>query len=468
MFRRILDSPWLYFALAAILLVVLIARTVDIQVPARDVAGPEAIRSLAERDDVNVLFILVDTLRADHLGPWGYERPTTPILDDIAQAAVRFDKVRSHSTWTKTSMASLWTGVYPQRHGLHRHDDGLSESVTMPAEIFREAGFRTAGIFRNEWVAENFGFAQGFELYQKPVPSRNPEKVQANAPGGQVLRGTDLDVTDAAKEFLRAYRNERFLLYLHYMDVHQYLYSLQSALFGTRYIDAYDNAIHWTDRNIGEVLATLQELGNLENTLVVLASDHGEAFLERGTEGHARDLYKETVHVPLLFSFPFRLEGPVVVEPLVRNVDIWPTILDLVGLPPLPQSDGVSLVPLMVAAAEGEPTAELAPPDAYAQLDQTWGHVKREPAPLVSVTQGDHRLMYRPRAPEQLELYDVAADFSERKNIATEKPDLAEELIAKAEAYLALEPPPESTTEVDLDEQTLGQLRALGYAIETE
>jgi hypothetical protein len=143
-------------------------------------------------------------------------------------------------------MASLWTATHPARTGIHRYSDALSEAASMPAEILREAGFVTCGVFRNGWLAPNFGFSQGFDLYTKPTPSVDRERFAQHNPSAHRLQGSDYDATQAAIQFLRTYHDRRFLLYVHYMDVHQYLYEAESARFGTRLVDAYDNAIHWT------------------------------------------------------------------------------------------------------------------------------------------------------------------------------------------------------------------------------
>jgi arylsulfatase A-like enzyme len=250
------------------------------------------------------------------------------------------------------------------------------------------------------------------------------------------------------------------------MDVHQYVYSEDSALFGTLYSDVYDNSIRWTD---GVVRALMDELFRrelLERTLVVVASDHGEAFGEHGIEGHARDLHAEVTEVPWILSFPFQMEAPgVVVTTPSANVDIWPTLLDLLDLPPLPDTDGRSRVPEMLAAARQE---QIDSGEAtFAQLDLTWGRAQQAPRPLVTVTQTGHRLMYRQDQPEKAKLYRIATDPLEQQDIASEAPELAARLRSRAEQHLASPPAPwGEASEVEIDELMLNQLRALGYKID--
>jgi arylsulfatase A-like enzyme len=428
----------------------------------------EDLLALRERSDLNVLFVLVDTLRADRLGSYGYERDTSPNLDALAATGIRFAQQVSQSSWTKCSMASLWTGLYPVRSRVLRAYDVLSPDARMPAEIFQEAGFRTAAIWRNGWIAPNFGFSQGFEIYLSPRSERRRRAQLQRVDNPNVtLDGDDGDILNSALEFLRAHGHERWFLYLHMMDVHQYAYSADTALFGTGYSDSYDNSIRWVDSLLGHLFSALAEQGLRERTLIVFSSDHGEAFGEHDGEGHARNVYGEVTQTPLILSLPFRLEPPVVVEATSENVDLWPTVLELLGLPPLPDVDGRSLVPQIVAAAKGEP-----PPDAeglaFAQIDQAWGRTRETPRPMVAVNQGQWRLMFRAGRPERTELFDKWQDPREQNNLADEEPEITEALKERAVGYLKSPPPPwgEDAPSVEIDEMQMNQLRALGYGVQ--
>jgi arylsulfatase A-like enzyme len=463
----------LFTVLAAVVALALVAvglARLVIGVSDRDPRPPgtlEDLLALRERSDLNVLFVLVDTLRADRLGVYGYERDTSPNLDTLAATGIRFAQQVSQSSWTKCSMASLWTGLYPVRTRVLRAYDVVSPEARMPAEIFQEAGFRTAGIWRNGWIDPNFGFSQGFEIYVSPRSerSRNARVVRLENPNVS-LDGDDADILNSALEFLRAHGHERWFLYLHMMDVHQYAYSAESALFGTSYSDSYDNSIRWVDSLLGHLFGELEERGLRENTLIVFSADHGEAFGEHGGEGHARNVYGEVTQTPLIMSFPFRLDPGIVVEARSQNVDLWPTVLELLGLPALPDVDGRSLVPQIVAAAGGETS-----PDgdgvAFAQIDQAWGRTREGPQPMVAVNQGQWRLMFRAGFPERTELYDKWADPREQRNIAGEQPEVTEALKERAVGYLNSPPPPwgEDAPSVEIDEMQLNQLRALGYGV---
>ena len=428
----------------------------------------EDIAKLRDRDDLNVLFILVDTLRAERLGSYGYERDTSPALDRLARSGVRFERHLAQSSWTKASMASLWTGLYPAQTGIRRFDDVIPEAARMPAELLREAGFQTVGLWRNGWVAPTFGFAQGFDVYEKPTTKpMAPELRRANPTLGN--KSSDDGLVEAAQEFLRVSGHRRWFLYLHLMDLHEYLYDEESALFGTSYSDSYDNSIRWTDRTIEILLETLAALGKLENTVIAIASDHGEAFLERGFEGHARGVYRETTEVPFLLSLPVRLEPGIVVEARTRNVDVWPTILDLLGLEPLEGINGRSRLPDILSSVSGQardPDYEAG--TAIAELDRTWGMRSKDPQPTIAVVDGRFRYV-RTRLPGDRrtdELYDALDDPRELRNWAAERPETLARLSAAADEYYATEPAWGEAPTREIGELELNMLRALGYKIE--
>jgi arylsulfatase A-like enzyme len=353
-----------------------------------------------------------------------------------------------------------------------RYDHVLPAEAVLAAERFKDAGYRTLGVFRNGWVESNFGFSQGFDVYFKPSASRTAGRYQRRSPGTRALQGSDLDATEGAIELIRAHEDERFFLYVHYMDVHQYQYDDVAAeqAFGNAYSDAYDSAVHWVDRNVGRLLLELEERDLFERTLVVIASDHGEGFYEHQQEGHARTLYREVTEVPLIIGLPFRLEPGIVVRPLVSNVDIWPTVLDMVGLPSLPPGDGRSLLPLIEQAADpgaGEAPSADSSNVVVSYLDRNWGRTKKGPRPLVSVRRWPYRLVYLKERPQGAELFDHSADPTEQRDLAAEDPERVKELRALMEEHLSLDPMEwtESAETVELDELHLNQLRALGYVI---
>jgi arylsulfatase A-like enzyme len=276
-----------------------------------------------------------------------------------------------------------------------------------------------------------------------------------------------MDATLSAIEFMTGSVNDPFFLYIHYMDVHQYLYTDLSPDFGTSFSDFYDSAIFWTDYNVGRIMKALQELRIIDETMVVVVSDHGEAFFEHGIEGHARNLYREVLETPWLIFLPWELEQGIVVEQRVANIDVWPTLLDMLGLQSLPGAEGQSMLRLILDAGAGrEEGSEESDRPLYSQLDRSWGKVGADPLPTTSILKGPHRLNYSAARPNQVELYDRSVDPGERQNVSAEQPEVVAALRAEVEAFLA-QPKTnwEAAPEVELSEMHQAQLRALGYVI---
>jgi arylsulfatase A-like enzyme len=466
--RRILNSRWTYYGPAAALAILAVLSQFELKLPSRPQGGVEELRELRERKDTNLVFVLVDTLRADRLSTYGYERETSPALTELARRGVRFAHVESQSSWTKASMASMWTSLYPMRSGVMQVEDTLPEQVELPAERLKAAGFTTAGLYRNGWVGRNFGFHQGFDAYIRPDLKEDPLQLDLarGNPAVGTVTGTDGALTDSAIEFLQAHQSQRFFLYLHYMDVHQYVFDQAAADlgFGNRLSDAYDSSIRWVDGNVGRLVQELEDRGLLKRTIVVVASDHGEGFTEHG-EGHARTLYREVTEVPWILALPIRFQKDVVVDSMVRNVDIWPTLYDLLGLEPPRYTDGRSTVPLIEAAVEGRPAqpADNGSARAVGYLDRTWGNREEPPKPTVSITGGGKRFVYR--ASDDVELFDHETDPWEQRNLAPQRKDEVTHLRSEAEELLAEKPAYGEAPKIEIDEMYLEQLRALGYVV---
>ncbi|MBW2699167.1 MAG: sulfatase-like hydrolase/transferase, partial [Deltaproteobacteria bacterium] len=242
MSKKLSDKRWPWVVASIAVFLIFLSAFVRIDLAAG--VDPRPIGNLEKPDDLerlvrmrkqgnlNVLFILVDTLRASRLGSYGYERDTSPTMDRVAAQGVRFARHMAQSSWTKCSMASLWTGLNPARTGVIKFDDVISDDALMPAEILRDAGFQTVAIYRNGWVSPNFGFNQGFEVYTRPAPAGLPASVRRENP---TITGhsSDQDSVLTAEEFLRVRGHEPWFLYLHLMDVHEYVYDQDTALFGS-------------------------------------------------------------------------------------------------------------------------------------------------------------------------------------------------------------------------------------------
>ena len=436
----------------------------------RPTGSVEDLEALATRDDTNIVFVLVDTLRAERMSAYGYDRETTPFLSELAETGIRFDHHIAQSSWTKSSMASIWTSLNPIRSGVTKFNHAISADATMPAEILKEHGFRTVGLYRNGWVHGYFGFDQGFDKYYRPMGAKVNPAVQRMRPNAQAF-GADENMMDDAIEFLRIQgKTSRWLLYLHLMDLHEYTYDEESALFGNTVPDLYDNSVRRTDWVISTLYDYLRKSDLLKKTIFVVLSDHGEAFGERGFEGHAREVFPETTETPLIISLPFTLPSGVVVETRTTNVDVWPTLLDLMGLPDGREMDGRSRRPQILAAARGQQggirdaTENEADDFAVAFLDENWGRPGSNRKPAISVLDGDYRYVagtdHAGRAFEVL----LSTEDGESVDRKREHPEILARLKAQAAAELEQEQLYETET-FELDQMQLDQLRALGYDI---
>lgn len=315
-----------------------------------------------------VILISLDTLRADHLGTYGYHRDTSPFLDSLAAEGVVFEKAIAQFPSTLTSHMSIFTGLYPAEHAVYPPDSVLSPRIATLPELFRQAGYRTAGFAEDGYMEGRYGFARGFDAWSDEVEGTLPRAVETTfARGVEFLRSLDED--------------DRFFLFLHTYAVHdpydppppyRSLYwhgdppqdafdpvgsnlkafnECQGTLSEeTRsWLEAlYDASINYADAQLEALFAQLESLELAESVTVVLLSDHGEEFLEHGKLGHAQ-VYDEHMHVPWIVLHP-RLK-PRRVGGLVETIDLLPTLLELSGLRVPEDLSGVSRLPELLGRA---------------------------------------------------------------------------------------------------------------------
>jgi len=280
----------------------------------------------------NIILILVDALRADHVGAYGYERNTTPVLDRFARECVLFTRAVSASNWTPVSTASMLSGLYAFSHSLipPSKDTGpalemalrIGEGVEVLAERLKRAGYTTAAVSANSWHKEEFGFIRGFGSF----------RVDRTAYANDINRYA----FQVVKKMSR--KKNPFFLYLHYIDPHKpynpphaYEQSFPAPLRDQRYsgeisslIDLYDGEIRFADRMIGEFFEELKRVGLYKKTFIIVTADHGEQFMERGQQGHGEQLYMEEIRIPLIMKSG---TSPHRVHETVSNIDIYSTAL---------------------------------------------------------------------------------------------------------------------------------------------
>jgi|SRR5579871_304582 len=430
------------------------------------------VRWLRGRTRPNVVLMVVDTLRADRLGSYGSGRGLTPFLDGLAARGVRFADAYAASSWTNPSVASLFTSRFPSQHRVVALDSKLPDGEMTLAELFARAGWETVGFTANLRLDPTLGFAQGFAGW---------------GVFATVHKITVMQLVRRALRWVRIVWQPRarkpLFLYLHFMEPHSpydpparhrpplpagidvagvdrklltlawdELSPREQALLPA----LYDGEVAALDDGLRRAFAVLGRAGVLDDAIVVLTADHGEALGDHGGWLHGFTLFDEVLHVPLLLWVPG--QPPAVIRENVSLVDVGPTLLALAGLPPEPRFEGRSLVPLL--------RGERATADVVAELPQP-GSARDLTRHAQALVRGTLKLIV-PRVGGALGrpvLYDLATDPGERSPDppaqAGRAPALAAAL-ARTEAMLATRAGPAEHAPVDA--RTRARLRALGYA----
>ncbi len=417
----------------------------------------------------NILLYVVDTLRADHLGIYGYDKPVSPALDDFAEDATVFDNAIAQSSWTRAAMASIFTGLWPVKHATNGRKDILDPGATTLAEILSEAGYLTAAKVRNWNVFPVFGFRQGFQDFQR-VREGKADRVNRLVEGWLRSRPEDQPFflwvhtvdphepyrpPESTRELFLEEGQEEFALDRHpAFKLTREMSAEEQRRVAKYLLSLYDGEIAFNDRAFGELVDLLEELELLDSTVVIFVSDHGEEFLDHGTWGHGRNLYAENLNVPLVIRFPDRGHGRRVAE-IVQQIDLLPSLLEYVGLPVPPGVEGRSFLPLTTdkgaVATTGFSTAF-----SFLHLD---GAVYR------SLVDDEWKLVQRlddDGSVVQTSLFHRIDDPVEASNLILENPIRARFMELNLQAKMA-EGSVLTTSEAELDEETENALKALGY-----
>lgn len=433
-------------------------------------AGCAAPAGSAPHPPKGILILLVDCLRADHLAAGGSTLGATPNLDRLASSAVVFDRASAVASWTRPSVPSIWTGLYPSEHGLTDLIEGgkgvrggvLAEDAVTVSEAMQAAGYRTAMIGNQFQLSPRFGMAQGFDLYRNNVKSAHG------------MRESLLAWLDEAPE-------RPFFAYLHYLEIH-WPYWQKPSTRGRFDSDAiaskldgdldevragvdsgaialddadrkeiaarYTEALAALDSEIGRLLDDLEQRGALDETLIVVLADHGEELGERGGIEHGHTLHEELLHVPYIWRLPKEWRGsglrhePVMVE----TRTLAPTLMALVGQPIPPAVSAPSLLPWLAGPRPAEAPYRI---------------LAAESNGMFAVRDERFKLIARP-SDRSFELYDLAADPGERADVAASHPAEVEALRSAFRAWRA-NLRPLTVTSTQLDAETEEGLRSLGY-----
>ncbi len=455
----------------------------------------------------NVLIYTIDTLRADHASLYGYGRSTTPFLKKLGATGVAFEDCQAQATWTKSSIASLMTSLYAFTHGITSDADTIPRGSATLAEQLRTSGYVTASIVSTPFVGRATGLERGFDyLLEFPVVQR-----QINP---QTDRATDSAALNRVVfQWLDEHRDEPFLLYAHATDPHApydppapfnaaYANPAESNAFNRNYsqfrnnheygggavispeicrkagvnpstfirqaTDRYDGEILHNDRSLELLVGRLKQLGILENTLIIVLSDHGEEFWDHGWTAHGHTVYQELTHSLLLMWNPALLPKPQRVSEPVQLIDVMPTVLDLLKLPAPAVAEGQSLVPL--ARGQAFKRRGLVVSSRFAAV-RPEGLVPENTVDDFAITDARWKFIYRNKAAKagvkKVELYDRVADRAEQHDVAAQNPSPVEEKVATLAQWIEGQNKVRSivghTGMSQLDRQTLEQLRSLGY-----
>ncbi len=446
---------------------------------ARVLAGPR--RQPGRAVAPSVLLISIDSLRADHVRCYGYDRETTPAIDALAREGARFSTVISPTSWTLPAQLTLLTGLPPEAHGVVNDRRRLRAGVPTLASAFQRAGYETAGFAAGPYLAAEYGFLAGFDFY-------DDGRIAGTFSSHRSRRGS-AEVVDATEAWLgsRAAAPRRpFFAFVHLFDCHaEYAPPPPfDALFDPGYrgpvdgrvddrrvvrpgmaprdlahlVALYDGAIRFTDSCVGHLVEYLRKRGALDDTIVVVTADHGEEFFEHGAIAHENNLYDEVLRVPLVIRYPAALPRGSTVTAAVRLMDVPPTLLALAGASDRrfgrlrdggPQAC-VNLLPLTRGGTRGD-----APPlVAFGDLHGT----------VASVRTDRFKLVRRAFGPVKEELYDLQADPGERRNLAPSGPAILSEMrsaLSEWRLLWRLDEPPAAAFVPEAEH--LKRLRALGY-----
>jgi arylsulfatase A-like enzyme/tetratricopeptide (TPR) repeat protein len=399
----------------------------------------------------NVVLITLDTTRADRLGSYGYAQARTPNLDALARGGVLFAQAASTSPLTQPAHSSIMTGMYPTHHGVRVNGNtALSQEQKTLAEALSEKGYQT-GAFLGAFVLDGrWGLNQGFQVYDDRFDLEKHKHLDL----GSVQRPAD-KVIDAALAWLESHQRDPFFAWIHLYDPHTPYEPPEPfrSEYGPRGMAAlYDGEIAFTDQQVGRVVSWLRGRGLDDKTVVVVMGDHGEGLGSHGEGTHGYFVYDYALRVPFLVATPFAELRGVRVDSQVSAVDVFPTVLRLVGIDLASEVHGRSLLPLML-----NPRTETV---TYAYGESMTPNLQYGWSSLHALRSSRYKLIKAPRP----ELFDLSADPEERTNVFDRHPAVAHDLMDKLDQLMETTgrgaPAPE---EANLDKDTLERLSALGY-----
>ncbi|KPJ62479.1 MAG: hypothetical protein AMS15_03850 [Planctomycetes bacterium DG_23] len=405
---------------------------------------------------MNIVLLAIDTLSARHMGCYGYERNTTPFMDEYAKKGVLFKSLYCQAIPTQPSFTSLYTGQYSITHGIVSHSgtSSLDKNAPFLTEILQRNGYTTCAV--DNLSNHKPWFVRGYEFYIKPRPKDSS-------------RITCEHYNAYATAWLKAHKDEKFFLFVHYWDPHapyipperyrnlfydgdpcdpknkslegqfrhplrksrktQWFDKLMPGITDAEYILAmYDSEIRYADDGVRQLLGSLDELGLMDETVVIILSDHGEIMYKHGIFFSHYGLYDDDIHVPLIIRWPEARKKRAQIPHLVQHIDIAPTILDMAGIPIPEAMEGKSLVPYLNGESD-QPMYPFLVTEECSRM-MKWA-LRTDEYKYILAREQDYR------GGPMRELYDLKADPHEMKNIAPERPRVARDLEETLEGWIA-------------------------------
>jgi arylsulfatase A-like enzyme/cytochrome c-type biogenesis protein CcmH/NrfG len=406
---------------------------------------------------LNVVLITIDTLRADHVGCYGYKRIKTPNIDGLAADGVRFERAFAVVPVTLPSHSSMLTGTYPMLSGMHDFSGNkLSPLQPTLASILKQAGYETGAVIGAAVLDSRFGLNQGFDFYYDHFDFSRLDEAnldEMERPGNVV---TDVALDWLEKDWLEKdwpskNSQKKFFLWMHLYDPH-FPYHPPEPFSREYAAQPYDGEIAFADEQVGRLLRFLKEKGIYQNTVIVLCGDHGESLGEHGEKTHGFFIYNATMHVPLIIRLPENAASRTVADP-VSLVDLMPTVLGAVGLEIPSQVQGRSLL-AELRADHTERDRTLYGETFLPRIHFNWSELR-----------GSENTKYHFIDAPRPELYDLAKDPGEVHNLFTEKKAVAAEMHAKLVGMIRdYSAGKELAEKTGLDPALMERLKALGYA----
>jgi len=418
---------------------------------ARDFESYRSLMKPVPVDGMNIIVLTIDTLRADHLGCYGYEGAGTPNIDRLSKEGILFKYTTAQTPLTLPSHSSIFTGTYPLHHGVR--DNGgfyLDERHTTLAEVLKERGFATGGFVAAFVLDSRWGLNQGFDYYYDNFDLTKYKTVSLDS----VQRRGD-EVLAEATRWMDENRESKFFAWIHLYDPHTpydppepYKSRYREKRFGL-----YDGEIAYVDQLLGEFRGYLEENDLLEKTIIVFTGDHGESLGEHKESAHGFFIYDAAVRVPLIIRFPASSLADTVVEKQVRSIDIMPTLLHMAGADVPEDVQGTSLLSLILGDHDEA--------DRQAYSETYWPRYHYGWSELKSIRQGRYKFIDAPDP----ELYDTFEDPGEIDNIIGKKATLANEMKRQIDSLIQKYSSAgiEETGPERIDNDSLEKLQALGY-----